>query len=767
MFWLTWLLAGWLGSPAPELTPASLADRARAVLSPIEGRIRIRGLSAPVEVLRDRWGVPHIFAANMDDLFFAQGLVAAQDRLYQMEIWRRTGRGELAEVLGASYIERDRFARLVRYRGDTEAEWRSYAPDARRICEAFARGVNAWIEYVGDRLPIEFQLLGFRPGPWRAEDCLLRISGLLMTRNASQEMARAELVDRLGREAAMRYLPPDPPVEIELDPELSLKGLGPHVLASWRAAVAVPVLYRDEGSNNWVVSGQRSVSGKPLLANDPHRPLLTPSLRYVTHLVAPGWNVIGAGEPAVPGIATGHNERIAWGITIDGFDQADLYVERTHPEDPNRYLYRGQWMPMRVERERIAVKGAAAVEVELKYTRHGPVIWEDRAGHRAIALRWVGTEAGTAGYLGSLSLARARNWSEFLAAAERCKLPALNYVYADVDGNIGWIAAGLVPVRRNWTGLLPVSGHSGQYEWDGFLPVSELPQAFNPAAGWIATANHNILPAGYPHRVGYEFAPPYRFQRIAEVLSKPGRFSVADFERLQHDETSLPARQLVGWLPDREAPAVRLLKSWDCVLNKDSAAAALFELWLREIPGRWAEVEVPQRDRELILRNVSTQTVLRRLGLMPEAARTAVLLGALEAAVNRGRELLGPDVRSWRWGKLHVAVFRHPLSTDAERRALFDAGPVERGGDAYTPNATGGANFRQQSGASYRHVFDLADWDRAVFTNAPGQSGQPGSPHYADLLKLWAEGRYVPLLYTRHAIRRNLAHRLVLEPAQR
>jgi|YNPMSStandDraft_1061717.scaffolds.fasta_scaffold02788_3 penicillin amidase len=763
MFWLTGLV--WWGLAGPE--PISLADRARAVLSPIEGRIEIRGLSARVEVLRDRWGVPHIFASNTEDLFFAQGLVAAQDRLYQMEIWRRTGRGELAEALGAEYVERDRFARLVRYRGDMEAEWRSYAPDARTICESFARGVNAWIEYIGDRLPIEFQLLGLRPGLWRAEDCLLRISGLLMTRNASQEMARAELVDRSGLEAAVRYLPPDPPVRIEPDPELSLKGLGPHVLAGWRAAVSVPVFYRDEGSNNWVVNGRRSASGKPLLANDPHRPLLMPSLRYVTHLVAPGWNVIGAGEPAVPGVATGHNERIAWGITINGFDQADLYVERTHPEDPNRYLYRGQWLPMRLERERIAVKGAAAVEVELKYTRHGPVIWEDPAGHRAIALRWAGAEPGTAGYLGSLSLARARNWSEFLAAAERCKLPALNYVYADVEGDIGWIAGGLVPVRRNWTGLLPVSGHSGQYEWEGFLPVRELPQAFNPAAGWLATANHNILPAGYPHRVGYEFAPPYRFQRIAEVLGKPGRFSIPDFEKLQHDETSLPARQLVEWLPDRDAPAVRLLKSWDRVLRKDSAAAALFELWLREIPARWAEAEAPARERDLILRNVSTHTVLGRLGLMPQAARDAILLGALEAAVKRGRELLGPEISAWRWGKLHVAVFRHPLSTDAERRALFDAGPVERGGDAYTPNATGGANFRQQSGASYRHILDLANWDRGLFTNAPGQSGQPMSPHYADLLKLWAEGRYAPLVYSRRAIRENLGRRLVLEPAQR
>jgi penicillin amidase len=754
-------LAGWGALAQPELP---LAERARRALAQIEGRIAAPGLSAPVEVLRDRWGVPHIFAADAGDLFFAQGLVAAQDRLYQIEIWRRTGAGELAEVLGPAYLERDRFARLIRYRGDPDAEWRSYAPDTRFICEAFARGVNAWIARSGDRLPVEFELLGFRPGRWRAEDCLLRIAGLLMTRNAAQEMARAELADRLGWEAAMRYLPPDPAVPLERDPELSLAGLGPHVLAGWRAAVSVPVFHQQEGSNNWVVAGPLSASGKPLLANDPHRPLLLPSLRYVAHLVAPGWNVIGAGEPALPGVATGHNERVAWGITIAGFDQADLYVERTHPRDPNRYLYRGRWLAMRIERERIPVKGRPAAEVELKFTRHGPVLWEDRAGNRAVALRWAGAEPGTAGYLGSLSLNRARNAKEFRAAVERCRLPALNYVFADLEGNIGWVAGGLIPVRKNWTGLLPVPGHTGRYQWQGFLPLSELPQAFNPARGWIATANHNILPPGYPHRVGFEFAAPYRYRRIAEVLGAARRFTLEDFARLQHDETSLPARELAALLPASGRQAVRLLRSWDGVLAKESAPAALFELWLRELPARWAALEVEAEGRDLAARHIGPATLIGELKRMPPARRERVLLDALDAALERGRRLLGPDLSVWRWGRLHTALFRHPLSSDVERRRLFDLGPLERGGDAYTPNATGGTGLGQNSGASYRHILDLADWDRSLFINAPGQSGQPLSPHYGDLLPLWAAGRYAPLLFTREAIRKQTLHRLVLAP---
>ena len=735
------------------------------MLAQLEGRITVGGLARPVEVLRDRWGVPHIYAETTPDLFFAQGFVTAQDRLYQMEMWRRAGAGELAEVLGPACQERDRFARLVRYRGDMNAEWQSYAPDARAIAEAFARGVNAFVRHCGRRLPIEFQLLGFRPGEWKAEHTLLRISGLLMVRNTSSELARAELVARLGLEAAMKYLPADPPRRPEVDPELSLEGLGPQLLAGYRAAIAVPTLRGGEGSNNWVVDGTRSATGKPLLANDPHRPILLPSLRYVSHLVGPGWNVIGAGEPAVPGVATGHNERVGFGITIDGYDQADLYVEKTDPQDPNRYLYKGQWFQMRIEREKIQVKGLPTpVEAELKFTRHGPVIYEDRARNRALALRWAGSEPGTAGYLGSLSLDRAGNWQEFRAALERSKIPALNYVYADVQGNIGWVAAGLAPVRKNWSGLLPAPGHTGRYEWDGFLPVRELPQLYNPATHYVATANHNILPKGYPHTVGFEFAAPFRFQRIDEVLRTGKKFTVEDFQRLQHDETSLPARELVGMLPERSSPAVRLLKNWDFVLSKESAAAALYEVWVRDLFSKYVQSQVPAEARQLVTRNLVLATLLNLLRAAPAATRTQILEEALGAAVTGARTLLGDDMAAWRWGRLHTLRLRHPLSNNEERRRVFDLSPVERGGDGNTPNATSGSGFQQRSGASYRQVLDLADWDRSVFTSVPGQSGQPGSPHYADLLPLWAQGKYAPLAFTRKAVEKATRHRLVLEP---
>lgn len=759
---------------------SDLAARARAVLAQTSGTLRLSGLSRPVTVLRDPWGIPHIYAETQDDLFFAQGFVAAQDRLWQMEIWRRAGEGRLAEVLGPGAVERDRFARLLRYRGDMKAEWESYAPDAKPIIEAFVRGVNAFIEQSRGRRPIEFQLAGFEPEPWTPEVCLLRMAGWGMTRNAGLEVARAALVRELGAALVDELAETDPPKKIEVPAGLDLQGIGEEALGPARAA-DLPIVFDParQGSNNWVVDGTMSATGRPLLANDPHRALQLPSLRWMVHLVGPGWNVIGAGEPALPGVAAGHNDRVAFGFTIVGIDQQDLYVEETRPEDPNRYRWNGRWEPMRIERETIRVKGGAPVEVELKFTVHGPVLHEDRERRRAYALRWVGAEPGTAGYLASLSLNRARTWPEFLKALERWKVPSENLVYADVDGNIGWQVAGLTPVRRGWAGLLPVPG-GGRYEWQGFLPASELPGAYNPPSHFLATANHNILPPGYRRELGYEWGAPFRYHRILEVLSAPGRkFTVADFERLQHDQVSLPARSLVRLLAGAKGgtgelrPFVEMLTKWDATLGRDSAAAALYELWQAELRETVFRPRLSEQAWKRLGGFISLQKTLevleaaepRWLGEDPRTGRDAALFAALQKAVARGRERLGPDPQKWRWGALHATPFRHALATDDARKALFDLPDVERGGDGNTVNAAGGPNFTAVHGASFRVVLDLADWDRSVATSVPGQSGQPESPHYGDLLPLWAEGRYFPLLFSRERVEAEARERLVLEPA--
>ena len=764
--------------PAPA--ELDLAARARAVLAQTSGALRLPGLQRPVTVLRDPWGVAHIFAKTQDDLFFAQGFVAAQDRLWQMEIWRRTGEGRLAEVLGPQAVDRDRFARLLRYRGDLETEYRSYAPDAKAILEAFVRGVNAFIASSRDRLPIEFQLAGIQPEPWTPEACLSRMAAWSMTGNAAREVMRAKLGLQLGWQMADELLPAAPPQPLAAQPRIGLEGIDEKVVAL-PAAAGAPLRFPEtakDGSNNWVVDGTLSTTGKPLLANDPHRSLTVPSLRYLVHLVGPGWNVIGAGEPALPGVAAGHNDRVAFGFTIVGVDQQDLYIEETNPENPNEVRFQGRWEPMRIERERIAVKGSEPVEAELKLTRHGPVIHEDRQRHRAYVLRWVGAEPGTAGYLASLSLDRARSWPEFRQALERWKVPSENLVYADVEGNIGWQVAGLTPIRKAWSGLLPVPGAAGAYEWQGFLPASELPGDFNPSRHYLATANHNILPPGYPHELGFDWGSPTRFRRIDAVLGGAGgrKFDVADFERLQHDEVSRPARDLVRLLNEAKGAApdlltwVKRLAAWDGTVGRDSAAAALYEIWKSKLPAAILKSHVPEKLLPFLdLGAESTVELLRHpprrwFGEDPRAGRDAVMLKSLAEAVVEAKEKLGPDPATWRWGVLHTLTLRHALASGPERRALFGLPVVERGGDGDTVNVGVGPGFEVAHGASFREILDVADWDRSVATSVPGQSGQPASPHYGDLLSLWGEGRYFPLLFSREKIEASAKERLVLEP---
>src|SRR5579872_708300 len=357
------------------------------VVAPLFGE-KVSGLHEPVEILRDRWGVPHIYAKNTDDLFFAQGWITAKDRLFQIDLWRRTGTGKLAEVLGPSAVGRDRVARLVRFRGDWAKEWDSYAPDARRIVVAFVNGINAYIKSLNGKRPLEFRLGGYDPGLWTPEDVAARVAGLGMTSNLTQEVNRAIEIASFGVANTERFAPPDPFVHLTVPSGIDIKAITSEIVKDYQAATGAARFPGEQGSNDWVIDGTMSATGKPLLANDPHRPITVPSLRKTVHLVAPGWDAIGSGEPALPGIAVGHNESIAWGFTIVGVDQEDLYVEKINPASPNQYLYKGAWKPVEVENQRIAVKGAATVTAELRYTQHGPILYEDRDRHLAYALKW-------------------------------------------------------------------------------------------------------------------------------------------------------------------------------------------------------------------------------------------------------------------------------------------------------------------------------------------------------------------------------------------
>jgi penicillin G amidase len=756
-----------------------LQARAMAAVATISGTLQAPGLRSEVRVQRDRWGVAHIYAANMHDLFFAQGFVVAQDRLFQMELWKRSGQGRLAEVLGPAAVERDINARRLRYRGDSTAEFASYAPDARQILEAFTSGINAYIDAIqkpGARgLPIDFQIAGFKPEHWMPEDCLNRMAAYSMTGNAESELKNAAVLTQAGPQAAAELLEFDPAVTLDPAPGVDFAGLSPELLknivSSDHRIEFVPTVLHE--SNNWTVSGALTATGKPLLANDPHRVIAQPSLRYIVHLVAPGWDVIGAGEPGLPGVAAGHNRQIAWGFTIFGLDQQDLYLETLDAADRQLYAVRGGWARMQVIKETIQVRGADAVEAQLKFTRHGPVLSED--GTRALALRWVGSEPGTAGYLGSLALDRARNWQEFEKAMPRWKVPSENIVYADTDGNIGEHSTGLAPLRKNWTGLLPVPAN-GSYEWSGFIANAELPHSYNPPAGFLASANQKMIPAGYPYRVGFEWSPPTRYLRIKEVLdgAKAGgkKLGVEDMEALQTDVVSLFARglqrllrQAIDTSPEAAAEPIRTaaqaLLGWDGALREESPQAALYELWTAELRVAMTARAVPQEARTVMDRlplswvvKELSQPRVRVFGADPRRTRDAMLVDTLRAAHKKLSAAQGPDITRWSWGALHHAMFRHPLDQSPGVAALFDRGPIPRSGDGDVVQATsvGDASFDQISGASYREIFDLADWDKSVAINVPGQSGQPGSKHYDDLLPLWGKGQYFPLTYSRPAV---------------
>ncbi|HEY7500401.1 MAG TPA: penicillin acylase family protein [Vicinamibacterales bacterium] len=730
-----------LGAFALMPSQAALDDLARQALARIDGEIDIpqaSGLRANVRVARDEWGIPHITASSPEDLFFAQGYVAAQDRLWQMEIWRRTAEGRLAEISGPQAVPTDRLARLLKFRGPSDdRELAPYHPDARRLMAAFVSGVNTFIAQHQQRLPIEFVLTGITPEPWTIDTLTLR---QVTFGDATNELQLARSIATLGVAEANRRRNPDPWDDLTIPAGLDVAAITNDVMGAARTGGRIPAppllpAFRafaspfpdgasseavDPGSNNWVVSGALSTTGKPVVANDPHREVTLPSLRFIMHLTAPGWNVIGAAEPPFLGIALGHNDFVAWGLTIVGTDQHDVYVEDVNPSNANEVRFGKAWEPLKIVREEIRVKGATPVQVELKFSRHGPIFFEDPVRRRAYALRSALHEPGAAPYLAGLRLSQTKNCREFLTAAAHWNAPSENLICGDVQGNIAWRASALTPNRKGWTGRLPVPG-TGAYEWHGFR--SDLPSEYNPASGFIATANHNVQPKGYSPPFMFKTADT-RFERITRLrqMIAPGRkYSLEDHQRMQHDAFSLRAAADIprfrNWTSSDPAveKARALLAAWDAVYKRDSVEAALYETW-RAQP---ADLD---------------------------------LAASLRAAIARLEASQGSAWTSWRWGRMHARAFPHVLIR------AFDLPAVER---------PGGAGSVAADGASYREILDVSDWDRSLATNTPGQSGQPGSPFYGNLLPLWAENKYFPLAFSQKAVDARTKHRLTLRAARR
>ncbi len=788
------------------------AQNARTIFSVSKSTmIEVAGLKQPAQILVDRWGVPHIYANSQDDVFFAQGFNAARDRLFQIDLWRRRGLGRLSSVFGPAFIEQDKATRQFLYRGDMQKEWRAYGKNAERIAGSFVAGINAFIDQVlvePKKMPFEFRQFGYAPEKWRAED-VVRIRSHGLTRNLISEVARANVACKADLKAdriRVGLLPKwETSIPAGLDPCLPGDLLRVFQLATQAVAIGMPGANGGradadsglrvvaawpqeaplEGSNAWVIAPSKSATGRPILASDPHRAYSVPSLRYISHLSAPGLDVIGAGEPALPGISIGHNGMIAFGLTIFSIDQEDLYVYELNPSNPMEYKYKGGWEKFVVLNEQIPIKDAESVSAELMFTRHGPVIYIEKARNRAFAVRSAWFEKGMSPYFGSVHYMYAKNFEEFKRAMLHWGAPAENQVYADRNGNIGWVPGGLAPVRPNWDGLLPVPG-DGRYEWAGFLTGNQLPSLFNPKQGWFASANEMNLPKDYPYQIrklGFEWASSDRHSRLSEVLSQPGKVSIEDSLRLQNDVLSLPARRVIALLKNlpstdpRTLAAMKFLSRWDFIETADSPQAALFEIWWSRYLGYLFKETVLGRPAALTMGATDTSVLLDGLekpdlvfGIDAAAKRNWVLLTSLTLAWIDTGKLLGIDPEKWQWGKLHHTLLAHPFADalDAATRARLNVGPFPKHGSASTPNQSSySANdFLQVGGPSFRLVVDVGNWDNSRAINVPGQSGDPDSPHYRDLAEKWLKGEYFPLLYSRPMIEAATVYRIDLQPAR-
>lgn len=741
--------------------------------------LAVRGLHAPAQIAVDTWGLAHIRAETARDAFFVQGLNAARDRLWQIDLWRKRGLGLLAADFGPGYLMQDCAARLFLYRGDMAPEWAAYGTDAEDICTAFAAGINAGIDLVRAGvwpLPPEFAKMGTQPQHWAAEDVVC-IRTHCLSRNATSELARAQVhriadpeVDLL-RETLSPAVP-DTEWETASDVTLPPNALAMYELATapvsfaperlratlaeagrWSAVEAGQVVQPAmEGSNNWAIAPAKTRTGRAIMASDPHRAHAAPSLRYMVHLSAPGMDLIGAGEPSSPGIMAGHNGTAAFSLTIFCADQEDVMV---YEQTSEGYRY-GEGVEAVTElAEVFAVKGEADQTLPLRFTRHGPIVYEQNG--TLVAIRTVFTDPGSAPYMASLKSMRTKTMPAFRAALTTWGAPSVNMVYADIAGHICWQAAAYVPKRTGWRGLMPVSG-AGAFEWTGYMTAADLPFAENPTHGFVHSSNEMNVPVGWDHAahpIGFEWYEDGRADRVADVIGNSDGTDVAASCALQTDTFSQLALDLIACLPaDAQGSALDLLTLWDGHATGDSAAALLYERWLSEFlrPEVLAHAAPDEALRKLLMPGDIPTVVRLFQGKHPELAKRlgspeALLAETLNAAWEDTCATYSDDPATWRWDALHKGHFAHALGSD-------DVGPLSKGGSSTSVMLAHyeAADYRVRVGASVRMVVDVGAWDNSVWINAPGQSGVPGSAHYDDLAPLWASGEYVPMLYSNAAV---------------
>jgi penicillin G amidase len=800
----------------------------------LAGEIRLQGLNGPVEVYRDSYGIPHIYASSSHDLFFAQGYLHAQDRFWQMDFWRHVGSARLSELFGDSQLETDRFLRTLGWARVAQREIDIMDAGSMDVLQAYADGVNAYLDgRSGSALSLEHAVIGlinssYRPEPWQVLHTLTyaKLMAWDLGGNMSHEIDRAILSKTLSPEQLADLYQPYPEDNPVIVPGFSLAGV-PEAGAGTQADLPdlEPLLavlsqkaaglhdllgsgFEGIGSNNWVVSGSRTATGMPLLANDTHLAIQMPSIWYEVGLhcqpVGPEcpYNVVGFSFASSPGVIIGHNEQIAWGVTNTGPDVQDLYIERLNPANPNQYEVNGSWVDMEVVSETIQVSGGESVELLVRYTRHGPIISDvygpledffDKTGQPlpsgdyAIALRWSALEVNYI-FRAVLKYNRASNWGEFREAMRDFSAPVQNFIYADVDGNIGYQTPGLIPIRANGDGSMPVPGWVDDYEWLGYIPFEELPYSFNPPSGYIVTANNAVTGPEYEHFISRDWDRGFRAHRVVDMIENaPGPLGIADFQEMHGDNLDLNAAHLVPVLlevplADRRLLEARdLLASWDYQAHMDSGPAALLQVFWKHLVHLTYTDDLPEDYPPSGGTNYIELT--RRIAAEPGSpwwdrqdtaeveTRDQIFALALEFALDELEELQGKNPERWNWGGLHTATFSNPSlgrSGPEPIRALFNRGPFRTSGGTSIVNATSWStavdSYTVRGVPSQRMIVDLSDLSRSLATHTTGQSGHAYHPNYIDMVDDWRLIQYHPMLWDPGQVEAAAVHHLRLVP---
>lgn len=770
----------------------------------VDGQITAAGLSAPAQIIRDKWGVPHIYADNDHDLFFAQGYAHAQDRLWQMEMNRRTGTGTLSAALGAGLLETDQLIRTMGWPQAAQKDWEALDDDSRAILTAYSEGVNAYIETHGDRLPLDFTILGIKPRPWTPIDTLAwgKVLMYSLGGNYRLELLRAQMIAEKGAQVTQELLPPyGPDMPLIIPPEA--QGYRDFKNQKLSGLNGIDQVFGEpgpvNGSNNWVVSGSRTESGKPLLANDTHLNLGMPGIWYQNGIQGGRFNSVGFTFPGVPGVVIGHNDRIAWGVSNVNPDVQDLYIEKLNdPNNPTQYEFEGKWYDLEVSTETIEVKKQAPETLKIMRTRHGPIISGvvgDTPGVPGpIAIRWTALE-GVPQFQSIIQLNLAKNWDEFRKALSYWEAPSQNFVYADVDGNIGYQTPGRIPIRaKGHQGLVPVPGWTGEYEWQGFIPFDELPSVLNPSTGFLATANNKIVSDDYPYSLAYEWDPGYRAKRITDLLAADDSVTIEDIQKIQADTYSLAADALAPYLlaiqpaDDAQSRALEQVRSWDKRYEVDRVGASIYQVWYWFLLKNTLNDDLGTELGDVYLAGDYERHGTFQLPLMTKLmaqadnawfddkatpqveTRDDIVRRSLSDALAWLNENYGTDQSRWTWGTLHTMTFRSsPLGQSgiAPLEWLYTSRTVPARGDNFTVDA---GSFRYSRpfimvhGASQRDIIDLGNFSNSLMIQPTGQSGHVLHPHNRDFIDAWQNVEYHSMLFDRAQVEANAEGTLTLNP---